>query len=383
MTPWWFIVELVVGSSRKQHGRRTGWGLFLAGLVGWLCCQPLASQALPPAAYALDRTEPLRVGITADPPFAMRSADDWDGLAVYLWQQVVDPLDVPYAFVEGTPAALHQQLIEGTLDLVITAQATGAAEQQLDFTHSYYTTYLAIAERPDRILWRLFSAFLSPAFLQLVAAIVGMLAIVGLIVWLFERRHDEPHFGEGVRQGLWHGFWWAAVTMSTIGYGDLVPKTRGGRFLALIWILVTMGITASLTATLTSLLTANAELQTRRFPEDLRRLAIGVVADGDAAHYLSQERIRFTAFDDAAAGLRAVLDGEVGLFLDSNATIYHLNNEQFRNIFHLQETSLRPYYYAFALAPGRDELRETINRRLLLEISEEDWQQAIDRYIPQ
>lgn len=100
--------------------------------------------------------------------------------------------------------------------------------------------------------------------------------------------------------------------MSTIGYGDLVPKTRGGRLLALVWILVTMGITASLTATLTSLLRVNAELQPRRFPTDLRRMAIGAVADADAAHYLSQERIR-----------------------------------------------------------------------LLIEISEEDWQRAIDRYIPQ
>lgn len=373
------ILGLHGGSSRwYQYITRTGWGLLLAGLVGWLCGQPLYSQALP-----LPSAEPLRVGITADPPFAMRAADDWDGLAVYLWQQVVEPLDLPYDFVEGTPAELNQQLLEGTLDLVITAQATGAAEQQLDFTHSYYTTYLAIAERPDRILWRLFQAFLSPAFLQLVAVIVGMLAVVGLIIWLFERRHDEPHFGEGVRQGLWHGFWWAAVTMSTIGYGDLVPKTRGGRLLALVWILITMGITASLTATLTSLLAVNTELEPRRFPADLRRMAVGAVADGDAAHYLSQERIRFTAFDDAAAGLSALLDGEIGLFLESNATIYHLNNEQFRNIFHLQETSLRPRYYAFALAPGRDELRETINRRLLLEISEEDWQRAIDRYIPQ
>jgi len=313
----------------------------------------------------------------------MRAADDWDGLAVYLWQQVITPLDLPYTLVEGTPDALSAQLAQGTLDVVITAQASGAAEQQFDFTHSYYTTYLAVAERPDRILWRLLQAFLAPTFLQLIAAIIGLLALVGLLIWLFERRYTEPHFGEGMRQGLWHGFWWAAVTMSTIGYGDLVPKTKGGRLLALLWILVTMGITASLTATLTSLLTVNTELPSRRFPEDLRRMVVGVVADGDAAHYLSQERIPFTAVADAAAGLDAVLTGELTLFLGRSATIYHLNHDQFRHVFHIQATTLRPHYYAFALAPGRDALREALNRRLLIEISEEDWPRAVDRYIPE
>lgn len=39
---------------------------------------------------------------------------------------------------------------------------------------------------------------------------------------------------------LWDGLWWAIVTALTIGYGDLVPATTGGRlmgmFLGHFWI---------------------------------------------------------------------------------------------------------------------------------------------------
>jgi voltage-gated potassium channel len=48
--------------------------------------------------------------------------------------------------------------------------------------------------------------------------------------------------------GLWDGFWWAIVTASTIGYGDIYPVTTGGRVIAIFLMIFGIGTLGVLTA---------------------------------------------------------------------------------------------------------------------------------------
>ncbi len=50
-----------------------------------------------------------------------------------------------------------------------------------------------------------------------------LVLLFGTAFWLVERRIQEIQWFDGV--------WWAIVTMATVGYGDLFPKTWEGRFL--------------------------------------------------------------------------------------------------------------------------------------------------------
>ncbi len=45
----------------------------------------------------------------------------------------------------------------------------------------------------------------------------------------------------------WDGVWWAISTMTTVGYGDLYPKTTAGRFIGIVVMLVGIGFIAILT----------------------------------------------------------------------------------------------------------------------------------------
>jgi voltage-gated potassium channel len=46
----------------------------------------------------------------------------------------------------------------------------------------------------------------------------------------------------------WDGVWWAITTVTTVGYGDVVPKTDAGRIIAMAIMMIGIGFVALLTA---------------------------------------------------------------------------------------------------------------------------------------
>lgn len=53
-------------------------------------------------------------------------------------------------------------------------------------------------------------------------------------------------------KSIFDGIWWAVVTLTTIGYGDIYPVTFGGRIVAMVLALVGIGLVALPTGILTS-----------------------------------------------------------------------------------------------------------------------------------
>jgi ABC-type amino acid transport substrate-binding protein len=59
-----------------------------------------------------------------------------------------------------------------------------------------------------------------------------ILTVFAHLIWVVERYNkDDSNFAKAYWRGICDSYWWGLVTSSTVGYGDLVPKTVIGRIL--------------------------------------------------------------------------------------------------------------------------------------------------------
>jgi polar amino acid transport system substrate-binding protein len=351
----------------------------VGGPAFWLALIVLGLAALAGtrAAAAQDET-PLRVGVSHRPPLAIAYDGGWDGLAVQLWQRAAGDLDLTYEWVELPAGEELEALRDGRVDLVITAVATAEAEAELDFSHIYFNSPAGFVQSGERQLLALARSIFSAGFLRTAGYLVLLLLVVGVLTWLFERRQNPEDFGGNPVHGLWSGFWFAAVTLTAVGYGDKTPKTAPGRVVALIWMLMGLAVTATLTATIISVVALRTQA-TFSFPEGLRGRLVGAVGDSPSAALLDGQAIEFATYNSVEDGLRAVNSGEVQYFVDDAAALRYFSDALFDGRLGVVVSSGAPQRYAFALRDG-DELRSPLNESILRQITADIWLDMMTRF---
>jgi voltage-gated potassium channel Kch len=77
----------------------------------------------------------------------------------------------------------------------------------------------------------------------IVTATAATVVIGGVLIRIFDKK-DFPN--------VWVGMWWALQTTTTVGYGDVVPKTALGRVVGGVIMLEAIAFLAVITAIITS-----------------------------------------------------------------------------------------------------------------------------------
>ena len=90
----------------------------------------------------------------------------------------------------------------------------------------------------------------------LLVIIILLSVIAGFIIWIPETWFNPKEFPRMFFRGLFESFWWAFVSMTTVGYGDKSPKFFISRLWSIIWILVGITICSIFTASLTNEITS-------------------------------------------------------------------------------------------------------------------------------
>ncbi|MEM0982984.1 MAG: transporter substrate-binding domain-containing protein [Planctomycetota bacterium] len=319
------------------------------------------------------------------PPFAYKTSDgSWTGVSVELWNQVAASLGIESEFVELTNEELLVGVAEGEYVAGVAAlTVTPEREAEIDFTHAFYTSGLGIAVPADagRLSFlRAMESLISPAFLSAIAGLTVLLLVIGFVMWLAERKHNPEQFGGKGVEGLANGFWFSAVTMTTVGYGDKSPVSLPGRLVALVWMFASIIVISFFTGAIASAFTASQLTGGVRGPEDLSGSVVGAVRNTVGATRLSSRSVRATMFDSVEDGLAAVAAGELDAFVhDAPLLRYEVATGKARGIRVLEATFDRQAY-AIALPPD-DPRRERVNVELLEAINSDDWNDLVDRYL--
>jgi len=360
---------LVVDGEMKAKLSIWFWGLLLA--------------VSPLLGVTAEETRPLVVGTREAPPFAMKGPDgEWTGLSIDLWTDVAKRLDLEFEWREmGEPETLIDAVADGSIDASVAAiTVTAERARRVDFSQPYYTAgfgiVVPVSERSN--WWATISAFFSVDFLKVVAALSFVLLLAAFGVWMFERKTNAEQFGGNLAQGLGAAFWWSAVTMTTVGYGDKSPRTMGGRLVALVWMFASVIIISGFTAQIASSLTHHRMDSDLRGPSDLPRFTVATVNLSTAQSYLEHLGVRTISLPDVDSVLRAVSAG------DAAAAVYDEPILQYKLRGHPKLQLLPGIFerrdYAIAL-PLKSPMRKEINIRVLEQTQSDLWRFQVESYL--
>lgn len=97
-----------------------------------------------------------------------------------------------------------------------------------------------------------------------------MVTLAGTLMYLIENKPGSTVEGVEEFDSIPDGIYWAIVTMTTVGYGDLVPKTTLGKFVSAILILVGYSLIIVPTGFVSAELVHSAHMSTRSCPHCMK-----------------------------------------------------------------------------------------------------------------
>ncbi|MCX2680878.1 transporter substrate-binding domain-containing protein [Galbibacter sp. EGI 63066] len=327
-------------------------------------------------------SEKITIGVTQSPPFVIKNQDGFSGLSLTSWEMVSDGLGIDdYELKEYTSLQeLLQGIKSGEVDMSINPiTVTDKRMEYIDFSQPYFISHTALSQKSDSKVLRLLSNLWSRDFLSAVLMLVAIILIFGILVWFFERKKNQEEFGGKPLQGIKQGFWWSAVTMTTVGYGDKSPQTTGGRVVGFIWMFLAIILISGLTASIASALTVQRINDQINGVEDLKRFDVTTVTGSSSQEFLDLYNVNYKEVKTVNEGLKALNDEKTTLLVYDEPILKYIISEQGFDELEVLPNRLKKDYFSYAFPKGSS-LTKKINPELISVLKTMEWNTLIKDY---
>jgi len=298
-------------------------------------------------------------------PCVMKSDDGYTGFEIELWEEISRDLGLDFAYYETDMDGIFKDLIEGKAQVGFSCiTITDEREQLVDFSHHTLDSGLRIMVLNKKAfsLTEPIKSLFSPLVVKAMAYLVLFIIICGHVFWWVEK--GKYLISMTYFPGIFQSFWYVIVTMTTVGYGDIVPRNWVGRVMASLVMLIGIGFFGWAVAQLSSAITLQKLHSDITHHQDLRKKIVATVegtTSVDALDDLGAVVVPVKAIDNA---IEKLLQQKVdAVVFDSPTILYYAHNDDtgklavVGDLFDLQ-------YYGF-LFPQTSELREPVNRAFL------------------
>ena len=322
----------------------------------------------------------IRIATRQSPPFSFKDKNGtWKGISIELWQDIARTNNYKYTLEETTLSELLDGVEDGTFDAGVAGiTITSEREKKLDFSQPFISSTLGVAFVEDQSPWLdVFKKFISITFLKILLLLIAVLLLAGFGVWFFERKKNEE-FGGKPHTGLGAAFWWSAVTMTTVGYGDKSPRTAGGRIIGLLWMFVSVIILTSFTAAIVSSLTI-ASTENKITLNSLKHKVVATVPNSVAHEILKEFNITAVNFNTCEDMFEALSKGKIDYIIYDLPVLRYFGTKYGPKY---NIAALKQYRQNFGLAFRLNSpLENDVDVQLLRIIHTPVWEQLKTRYL--
>ncbi len=339
---------------------------------------------LPSYSQTFDKE--LIIGTKIAEPFAMKDKDgEWYGISIELWEKIAKELHIKYQWKELGLKPLLDGVTNSSIDAGIAAiTITAERESKFDFSHSYYSTGLSIVTAKNlNDGWRsVLKGIFSSQMLFILLVLIMILFIIGTLTWLTEKKRNPGNFNPNPSKGIPAGMWWAAVTMTTVGYGDMTPQTISGRVIALFWMFASLLMVSAVIASVASTLTLAQSKPLISGPNDLNKARIASIKNSSSDAYLQHRQLKRDYYPTVLDALNAIKEKKSDAMVYDDPLLKYLTEHHFKNELIVIDKIFEQQQYGIAFPEGSP-LREPINRVMLKIIQKEEWQRVLKSYLGQ
>ena len=331
-------------------------------------------------------TAHLKVGVAGSSPFIIeKNNKEFNGIAYDIWQMIAVDARWNYSVVDYSSVAQALDSLEnGKIDILVgPISITSERVNKVRFSQPYYQSSLSIMSRAEkRGLWDRISPFFSWKLAVALAVFLFILAIVGTLIWIAERKESPEQFPPDPPRGIANGMWLAIVTMSTTGYGDKAPVTLLGRIITGCWMVISIIFATSMVAGIASTLTLTGMgTSTITKASELAGKQVATIKNSPAIDFIDDNNATPVQVDNLDSAYQLLKDKKVAAVVyDRPQLQYYLKTHPDDEI----QVGVAQYYkqgYGFAFPKGNNKLLPEVNIHLLNLMEENRVQPVVDRWL--